>query len=103
MQFSLTYDTHLPHNPNPTHCVAYRRQSQFLCINTTSFCFYLVYHLYALSLDRVGILPQILRDIWKNLRATSDLVGKSVYVCFLACSPQPGVEDTGDISIHQIR
>ncbi len=63
-----------------------------------SFCFYLVYYLYTLSLDQVGILPQTFQDIWKNLHATSDLVGKSMYVCFLACSPQPGVEDTGEIS-----
>ncbi len=36
-QFSHTYDTHSPHNPNPTHCVAYTCHSQFLHINTTSF------------------------------------------------------------------
>ncbi len=28
MQFSRTYDTHLPHNPNPTHRVAYTGASQ---------------------------------------------------------------------------
>ncbi len=38
---------HLPHNPNPTHCVAYTRQSQFLRINSTS-C-YFAYNLFALS------------------------------------------------------
>ncbi len=34
-QFSRSYDTHLPHSPNPTHRVAYTRQSQFLRINNT--------------------------------------------------------------------
>ncbi len=42
-QFSHTYDTHLPHNPNHTHRVAYTCQSPFLRINTTSF--HLVYYL----------------------------------------------------------
>ncbi len=41
------------HNPKPTHRIAYTCQSPFLHINTTSFCFYLGYHLYALSWDRV--------------------------------------------------
>ncbi len=41
---SYDYDTHLHHNPNPTHCVAYTHQSKFLRINTTSFCFYLAYY-----------------------------------------------------------
>ncbi len=40
MLFSRAYDTHLPHNPNPTHHVAYTRQRPFLHINTTSFRFY---------------------------------------------------------------
>ncbi len=43
MQFSRAYDTHLPHNPNPTHREAYTHQSPFLRINTTSFHFYLPY------------------------------------------------------------
>ncbi len=47
------HDTHLPHNPNPTHCVAYTCQSPFLRINTMSFCFYLAYYLYVLSWDQV--------------------------------------------------
>ncbi len=41
-QFSCTYDTHLPHNPNPNHRVAYTRQSPYL---PTSFNFYLVYQI----------------------------------------------------------
>ncbi len=49
----VAYDTHLHHNPNPTHRVAYKRQSPFLRINTTSFRFYVAYYLYALSWDRV--------------------------------------------------
>jgi len=35
----ILYDTHLPHNPNLTHRVAYTRQSPFLHIITTSFVF----------------------------------------------------------------
>ncbi len=34
-QFSRAYYTHLPQNPNHTHCVSYARQSQFLRINST--------------------------------------------------------------------
>ncbi len=33
-QFSRSYDTHLPHNPNPTNRVAYIRQSQFFFVST---------------------------------------------------------------------
>ncbi len=28
-QFSRAYDMHLPHNPNPSHCVSYGCQSTF--------------------------------------------------------------------------
>ncbi len=46
-QFSHAYETkfvgvhmiRIYHNPNPTHCVAYKRQIKFLLINTTSFRF----------------------------------------------------------------
>ncbi len=56
LQFSRTYDTLLSHNPNPnpTHRVAYTRQSTFFRINTTSFHLNLTYYLYAFSWDRVG-------------------------------------------------
>ncbi len=40
-------------NPTLGNPVAYTRQSPFLRINSTSFCFYLAYYLYALSWDRV--------------------------------------------------
>ncbi len=43
-QFSRTYYKHLLYNPNPTHRVAFTRQSPFLHINTTSFRFYLAYN-----------------------------------------------------------
>ncbi len=37
----FAYDTHLPHNPNPTHCVAYTRQSQFFSYQYHEFSFLL--------------------------------------------------------------
>ncbi len=48
--------THLPHNPNPTHRVAYTRQSPFLRINTTSFRFYLAYYLY--HFHEIGLISR---------------------------------------------
>ncbi len=39
MQFLCTYDTHLPHKPNPTHCVSYQNQiksNHFYCHITTA-------------------------------------------------------------------
>ncbi len=38
-QFLLSYDKHIPLNPNPTHRVAYTRQSPFLHSHTTIFVF----------------------------------------------------------------
>ncbi len=32
-QFSRTYDTHLPHNPNPTHRVAYTQQKSIFFVS----------------------------------------------------------------------
>ncbi len=56
---SRTYDTHLPHDPNPTHRVAYSRQSPFLRINTTSFRFLfgvLYTHFHEIGLERGGCM-----------------------------------------------
>ncbi len=41
------YDTHLPHNLNPTHRVAYTTKVNFFRINSTSF--HLAHYLYAPS------------------------------------------------------
>ncbi len=81
-QFSRTYDMHLPHNPNPTHRVAYTNQSQFLRINTTSFHFYLAYNLYALSWDRVGhICFTVLKCTVLSVHWKTEGVLSSIEVC----------------------
>lgn len=58
-QFSCIYDTHLPHNPKPTHCIAYAHQSPFLHVNTTSFHFvwrtiYTHFHEIGLEMSNLG-------------------------------------------------
>ncbi len=71
--FLHAYDTHLPHNP---------KKRKFLRINTTSFCFYLPYYLYALSWDQVS-LSQDWQHLWLKQKSkqisANGLVKKHLY------------------------
>ncbi len=53
-QFSHTYDTHLPHNPNPTHCVAY----------THNFCI---------------SIPQVFVFIWRTIYTHFHEIGLNLW------------------------
>ncbi len=86
----ILYDTHLPHNPNPTHCVAYTRQSPFLRINTTSFCF--IWRTIYPHFHEIGLIVWDVRASaldsrgWRSLRVSSDLPASFFLVWFICLS-----------------